>query len=76
MQFPCLHSLVVGALALAFTTAPAMTQAPSHYDELANLPFKDGYIAKGDVPTLLNESFFERGCRPTFGQCPLSICTA
>ena len=37
-----------------------MAQSQSHYDDLANLPFVAGYIAKGNVPTLLDESFFER----------------
>jgi hypothetical protein len=51
---------VAAALALAFTTAPAMAQAPSRYDDLANLPFKDGYLATGNVPMLLDEQFFQR----------------
>jgi hypothetical protein len=29
-------------------------------DELANLPFQEGYIAKDDVPVLLDELFFQR----------------
>jgi hypothetical protein len=33
-----LTAALVGAL--AFTTATPMTQAQSHYDDLANLPFK------------------------------------
>ena len=59
MQSIFIHRLMAAALALGFTTT-AMAQAPSHYDELANLPFKDGYIAKGNVPTLLDELFFQR----------------
>lgn len=55
-----MHSLTATALALAFTTT-AMAQAPSRYDELANLPFVEGYIAKDNVQKLLDESFFERG---------------
>jgi hypothetical protein len=35
-------------------------QSTSHYDDLANLPFKDGYVAKDKAPTLLDELFFER----------------
>jgi hypothetical protein len=48
------------ACALAFTTATPIAQAQSHYENLAGLPFTEGYIPKGDVPTLLDESFFER----------------
>jgi hypothetical protein len=33
---------------------------PTHYDELANLPFKEGYVAKDNVQTLLDELFFQR----------------
>jgi hypothetical protein len=50
------------------STAPA--QRPSnldersnfstHYDELANLPFKEGYLANDNVKTLLDELFFQR----------------
>ena len=55
-------NVIAAALActLAFTTATAMAQAPSHYDDLATLPFKEGYVAKDNAPTLLNELFFER----------------
>jgi hypothetical protein len=56
-----IQTLVVAALALAFTTATTMAQDQSHYDELSNMPFKEGYVAKDNVPTLLDESFFERG---------------
>ena len=46
----------------------------SRVDELANLPYKDGYIAKGNVHTLLDEVFFSAPCRPTFGRCRRSTC--
>jgi hypothetical protein len=36
------------------------TQAQSHYDDLVNLPFQAGYIAKDHAPTLLDESSFQR----------------
>ena len=39
-----MHGLTAAALALAFTTT-AMAQAQSRYDDLANLPFKEGYVA-------------------------------
>jgi hypothetical protein len=45
---------------LAFTTAIPMAQAQSRYDELANLPFKEGFIAKDKDQELLDESFFQR----------------
>lgn len=41
-------------LALAFTSATTMTQAQSRYDDLANLPFKNGYIARDNEPPLLD----------------------
>ena len=37
-----------------------MTTAQSLYETLAGLPYKEGYIPKDDVPTLLDESFFQR----------------
>jgi hypothetical protein len=49
------------ACALAFTTGTPIAQAQSHHEKLAGLRFTEGYIPKGDVPTLLDESFFERG---------------
>jgi hypothetical protein len=54
-----LRSLVAAALALTLTST-VMAQAPSHYDELANLPFRDGYVAKDKTPVLLDELFFQR----------------
>jgi hypothetical protein len=60
MRSTFMHSLVFAALALTFTTATARAQASSHYEDLATLPFKEGYIAKDNVQTLLDESFFER----------------
>ena len=33
---------------------------PIRYDELANMPFKEGYIAKGNMPILLDDLFFQR----------------
>ncbi|MFF0919917.1 DUF1254 domain-containing protein [Rhizobium leguminosarum] len=53
-------SLIVAALALAFTTQTAQSQTPSHYDDLATLPFEQGYIAKSNDPKLLDELFFQR----------------
>src|SRR5689334_22391067 len=60
MKTSSIQTLVVAALTLAFTTATTMAQDQSHYDELSNMPFKEGYVAKDNVPTLLDESFFER----------------
>jgi hypothetical protein len=53
-----LAAALVGALATI--TATSMAQSQSHYDDLANLPFVAGYIAKDNTPALLDESFFER----------------
>jgi hypothetical protein len=36
------------------------TNKQNLFDELANLPFKEGYIAKGNVPILLDDLFFQR----------------
>jgi hypothetical protein len=38
----------------AFTTAIPMARAQSRYDELANLPFNDGFIARGKDQALLD----------------------
>src|SRR4029077_13712357 len=54
---------LVAALAgaVAFTMAPTRVQAQeSRYEDLANLPFVAGYVAKGNAPTLLDELFFQR----------------
>ena len=59
MKSVFIRSLAATALA-AFTTA-TMAQAQSRYDELANMPFVQGYVAKDNVRKLLDESFFERG---------------
>ena len=50
---------LVAALAgaVAFTMAPTRVQAQeSRYEDLANLPFVAGYIAKDNTPALLDES--------------------
>ena len=49
------------ANALAFAAAIPLAQAQStHYDNLANLPFQAGYVAKDDAPVLLDELFYQR----------------
>jgi len=53
-------ALVAAAIAVATNTTSSMVWAQSFYDQLADMPFKEGYIAKGDAPTLLNDSFFQR----------------
>ena len=50
---------LVAALVLAVPTAMLQAQS-ARYDDLANLPFKDGYVSKDKAPKLLEESFFER----------------
>jgi hypothetical protein len=47
------------ACASVFAICPAFAQA-THYDDLANLPFKDGYVAKADEQPLLDELVFQR----------------
>jgi hypothetical protein len=42
-----------------FSVCTAFAQ-PTHYDDLANLPFKDGYVAKADEQPLLDELVFQR----------------
>jgi hypothetical protein len=46
--------LLTGSFAL---TVNAQT---SHYEKLADLPFKEGYIPKSDIPILTDELFFQR----------------
>ena len=75
MKSVFIRSLAATALA-AFTTA-TMAQAQSRYDELANLPFSEGYVAKDNVRTLLGRIVLPaRACSPTSGRCPRSTCTA
>ena len=71
MRSICVHSLAATAVVLAFTAAPAMAQAPSHYDELANLPFGDGYVAKDKTPVLLDELFFQRAVQTYLWALPV-----
>jgi hypothetical protein len=52
--------LMAAALAVASTTATPIARAQSPYDQLANMPFKEGYIAKDNAPILLDDLFFER----------------
>jgi len=54
---------MAAVLAVATTTASPMARAQSFYDQLADMPFKEGYIAKDDVPTLLNDLFFQRAAQ-------------
>jgi hypothetical protein len=51
---------IVATLALVFAAATPMALAQSPYDQLADMPFKEGYIAKGNAPTLLDDLFFQR----------------
>lgn len=74
MRSICVHSLAATAVALAFTAAPAMAQAPSHYDELATLPVIDGYVPKDKTPVLLDELFFQRAVQTYSGRCLSSTC--
>jgi hypothetical protein len=60
MQSTFKLGLAAAALVLAFTIAPAITQAQSQYENLADMPFKEGYIPKSDTPTLTDELFFQR----------------
>jgi len=47
-------------LALAGAFAATAFGQTSRFDELANLPFNEGYIAREKVPVLLDELFFQR----------------
>lgn len=42
------------------TPGTTPSQAQSHYDKMADLPFQEGYVPKGDTPTLTDELFFQR----------------
>ena len=59
MKSAFVQSLAATALA-AFTTT-AMAQAQSRYDELADMPFVQGYVANDNGQKLLDELFFQRG---------------
>jgi hypothetical protein len=59
MKSAFVRSLV--AIALAAFTTTAMAQAQSGYNELADMPFVQGYIASDNGQKLLDESFFQRG---------------
>ena len=52
----------VGLLActLALNAVTSSAHAESQYEKLAGLPFTEGYIPKGDAPTLTDELFFQR----------------
>src|SRR5882672_9653270 len=64
---------LVAALAcgVASTAAAPIAQAQSHYQKLADLPFKEGYIPKGDAPTLTDELFFERAVQTYLWALPV-----
>ena len=51
-------------MAITLATTPSIRDEGerfrAHYDELANLPFKEGYVAKENVHALLDELFFQR----------------
>jgi hypothetical protein len=42
------------------THLDGVSNFPTHYDELAGLPFIEGYVAKDHAQTLLDELFFQR----------------
>ncbi len=64
---PIFAAALVGALAFGAGCTTTQTRTadaqPARYDELANLPFKDGYIAKDNTPTLLDDLFFQRAAQ-------------
>jgi hypothetical protein len=53
-------AVLTSAVAISCTTHSPGTHAASQYAKLADLPFKEGYILKGDAPTLTDELFFQR----------------
>jgi hypothetical protein len=61
--FPVVALVAAAAFSIATTSGEAQK---SRYGALANMPFVAGYIAKDNVPTLLDESFFERGVQTYF----------
>jgi hypothetical protein len=50
-----LHILILAGVFTAGVSAET-----TRYDELAGLPFKEGYVAKENVPVLMDELFFQR----------------
>jgi hypothetical protein len=58
---PLIRTLRALILTVTGLAIPAAGQAQSsRYDSLASMPFRSGYIAKGNNQTLLDELFFQR----------------
>jgi hypothetical protein len=51
------------AVSLALCAAPSAFAQASRYDDLAKMPFKEGYIPKDDTRILLDELFFQRAAQ-------------
>lgn len=51
-----------------------MSNFSTHYDELASLPFIEGYVANDHAQTLLDELFFQRAVQTYFfpGNAPFT----
>jgi hypothetical protein len=49
---------------------PTMANAQARFDELAKLPFQEGYVARENVPTLMDELFFQRAVQTYFWALP------
>src|SRR5271167_4472294 len=61
---------LICGLALTAATTPLQAQE-RRYDDLANMPFHDGYITKDHVPTVLNELYFERAVQTYLWAMPV-----
>ncbi len=53
-------TLRMATLAVALGLASAAQAQSSHYDDLATLPLKEGYLSKKDTATLKDELLFQR----------------
>ena len=70
------RSGVIALTAVIASVSQSVSAQMSHYDGLAAIPFKDGYVEmQNDKPCLTNYSFSAR-FRPICGRSPLSICMA
>jgi hypothetical protein len=66
---PTKRTFTLLALALALTGA-ALAQT-SHYDQLASIPYKDGYPSKDAIAQLKDELLFQRGVQSYLWALPI-----
>jgi hypothetical protein len=57
------HLALALAVSLALCAVPDTFAQSNRFDDLSNLPFKEGYIPKDNVPILLDDLFFQRAAQ-------------